>query len=91
MPGDRSRVIARIFSSHNSEYASLTWEWVIRADGQVQYRLSRVRGKPERNPWMSATQLTSTDLRAFHLDAQRAEAWLARLALQRGHHVVDGH
>jgi hypothetical protein len=42
MPGDRSWVIARVFSTHNSEYASLRWEWVIRAGGQVQYRLSRV-------------------------------------------------
>jgi hypothetical protein len=90
MPGDRSRVIARIFTTHTSEYASLRWEWVIRADGQVQYRLSRVRGRPERNPWMEATQLSSTDLRAFHLDAQGAKAWLASLARQRGHHV-DGY
>jgi hypothetical protein len=90
MPRDRSGVIARIFSTHHSEYASLRWEWVIRADGQVQYRLSRVRGRTERNPWMAATQLNSTDLRAFQLDAQGAEAWLARLVRQRGHHV-DGH
>ena len=85
MPGDRSRVIARVFSTHTSEYASLRWEWVIRADGQVQYRLSRVGGRPERNPWMRATQLSSTDLR--QVDAQGAETWLAGLARQRGHHV----
>ncbi len=83
-------MIARIFTNHNSEYVSLRWEWVIRADGQVQYRLSRVGGRPERNPWMRATQLSSTDLRAFQADGQRAEGWLASLARQRGHYV-DGY
>jgi hypothetical protein len=88
MARDSSRVIARIFSTHNSEYASLTWEWIIRADGQVQYRLTHLRGRPERNPWISATRLSSTDLRAFREDRASAEAWLASLTLQRGHEVA---
>jgi hypothetical protein len=90
MAGGSSRVIARIFSTHKSEFASQTWEWVIRADGQVQYRLTQLRGRSENNPWMSSgTQLSSADLRRFR-DPAAAEAWLASLALRRGHSVDSG-
>lgn len=85
-----SRVIARIFSSQDSEYASLTWEWVLRADGQVCYRLTRLRGRRERNPWRQVAQFSGADLYAFIHGTASAEPWLAGLALQRGHHV-DGY
>jgi hypothetical protein len=85
-----SRVIARIFSTHDSEYASMTWEWILRADGEVCCRLIRLRGRRERNPWRSVTQLRGVDLYAFIQGTARAEAWLAGLALERGHHV-DGY
>jgi hypothetical protein len=42
MAGGSSRVIARIFSTYSTEYASLTWEWAIRADGRVRYRLTEL-------------------------------------------------
>ena len=90
MAGGSSRVLARIFSTHSNEFASLTWEWIIRADGQVCYRLTELRGRRERNPWRSVTRLSGVDLRSFSQNAVSAEAWLAGLALERGHHV-DGH
>jgi hypothetical protein len=70
-------VLARIFSTHSNEFASLTWEWIIRADGQVGYRLTELRGRRERNPWRSVTRLSGVDLRSFSQDAVSAEAWLA--------------
>jgi hypothetical protein len=90
MAGGSSRVLARIFSTHSNEFASLTWEWIIRADGQVCYRLTELRGRRERNPWRSVTRLSGADLRAFGEGTASAEAWLAGLALERGHHV-DGY
>ena len=51
-------MLARIFSTHSNEFASLTWEWIIRADGQVCYRLTELRGRRERNPWRSVTRLS---------------------------------
>ena len=65
MAGGSSRVLARIFSMHSNEFASLTWEWIIRADGQVAYRLTELRGRRERNPWRSVTRLSVVDLRSF--------------------------
>jgi hypothetical protein len=88
--GGSSRVIARIFSTCSTEYASLTWEWAIRADGQVRYRLRGLESRRERNPWRSVNSVSDADLRAFSQDKARAEAWLAARALERGHHV-DGY
>ncbi len=90
MPGGSSRVIARIFSTHHNEYASLTWEWIMRADGQVCYRLTQLGDRRERNPWLPVTLLTGAHLYAFIQGTASAEAWLAGEALERGHHV-DGY
>jgi hypothetical protein len=87
MAGGSSRVLARIFSTHDGEYASLTWEWILRADGQVCYRLTRLRGKRERNPWQPVTQISGAHLLAFTHGTASAEPWLADLALKSGHHV----
>jgi hypothetical protein len=88
MAGGPSRVIARITSTHSSGYAELTWEWIIRSDGQACYRLRKLRGRRERNPWQPVARLDGDDLRAFAADTRSAEAWLAGLALERGHHVA---
>jgi hypothetical protein len=90
MPRGSSRVIARILSTYDTEWASLTWEWIIRADGQVCYRLAQLRGRRDRNPWRSVTQLSGVDLSALIYGTASGEAWLAGLALERGHHV-DGY
>ena len=88
--GGRSpRVIARIFSTYGTEFAELTWEWIIRVDGQACYRLRELRGRRERNPWRPVTRLDGADLRAFVADTASAEAWLAGLAVERGHDVVS--
>ena len=90
MAGGSSRVIARIFSTYTSEYASLTWEWILRADGQVCYRLTELRDRRERNPWRPVTQISGAYLHAFITGTASAEPWLAGLAIQRGHQV-DGY
>jgi hypothetical protein len=90
MAGGSPRVLARIFSTHNGEYASLTWEWILRADGQVCYRLTRLRGKRERNPWQPVTQVSGAHLLAFTHGTASAEPWLAGVALKFGHQV-DGY
>ncbi len=90
MAAGSSRVIARIFSTYDSEYASLTWEWILRADGQVCYRLAQLGGRREHNLWRPVAQVSGADLYAFIHGTASAEPWLAGLALDRGHHV-DGY
>jgi hypothetical protein len=90
MAGRSSRVIARIFSTYSTEWAELTWEWIIRPDGQVCYRLRELRGRREHNPWHLVMRLDGTDVRAFTTDKDGAESWLASLAQERGHRVDHG-
>jgi hypothetical protein len=59
------RVIARVNSSSASELAVMSFEWIMRADGQVLYRLTKVDGRGERNPWSVVTQLAPAELEAF--------------------------
>jgi len=82
-------VIAKLGSSRGGEFAALSWEWVMRADGQVSYRLAAVDGHREHNPWMDVTRLPATESRLLRHDHALAVSRLADLARQRGHEV-DG-
>jgi hypothetical protein len=81
------RVIARVKSSSASEIAVMSWEWILRADGQVLYRLTEVDGRGERNPWSQVTQLPAADLAALRGDRAKAAAVLDGFARQHGHKI----
>jgi hypothetical protein len=78
------KVIAQVSCRSASELAAMSWEWVMRADGQVLYRLTRVDGRRERNPWTFVTQLTPGQLQSFRADKAKATAMLHSLARQHG-------
>ena len=80
-----AEVLARLGSSRRSAFVALSWEWVLRANGQVAYRLATVDGRAERNPWTPVTQLAATDLHSLRQDRAQAAALLADLARQHGH------
>jgi hypothetical protein len=61
-------VIAKVGSSRGGEFAALSWEWIMRADGQVSYRLAAVDGHREHNPWMDVTRLPATESRLLRHD-----------------------
>jgi hypothetical protein len=79
------KVIAQVSSRSSSELAAMSWEWIMRADGQVFYRLTKVDGRRERNPWTLATRLPPTDLEALRSDKTRATEVLDVIARQHGH------
>jgi hypothetical protein len=81
------KVIAQVSSSSASELAVMSWEWVMRADGQVYYRLTKVDGRRERNPWTLATRLPASELHALRGDKSRATEVLDVIARQHGHRV----
>ena len=80
-----AEVLAQLGSSRRSAFVALSWEWVLRANGQVAYRLATVDGRAERNPWTPVTQLAATDLPSLRQDRAQAAALLADLARQHGH------
>ena len=79
------KVIAQVSCRSNSELAAMSWEWVLRADGQVLYRLTSVNGRRERNPWSLVMQVDRVQLQSFRKDRDQAAAMLDNLARQHGH------
>jgi hypothetical protein len=81
------RVIAKVSSNSASALAVMSWEWIMRADGQVSYRLTKVDGRWERNPWRLVTQLAAADLQALLGDRSKARSVLDDLVRQHGHKI----
>ncbi len=88
VPRLAAREISRIETTYTSDLGTFTWAWVVRADGEVQYRLSHVDGRKERNPWRSVCRLTAAERRVVGSDRGRATDLLVRLARERGHFPV---
>jgi len=87
-----AREVGQIESTYTSDLGQLTWAWVLKADGKVLYRLSRINGRPERNYWREVYQLSATERWEIGQDNGRAAGLLARLARERGHHLAgNGH
>ena len=62
---------------------------MVRADGEVQYRLSHVNGRRERNSWRSVCRLTRAERRVIDSDQGRGTDLLIRLAREHGHFPVN--
>jgi hypothetical protein len=82
-----ARGIGRIESTYTSELGTLSWAWVMTADGRVLYRLSHINGRPERNKWRLIYQLRVSERREIGTDTTKAVDLLARLARERGHQL----
>ena len=79
------RVIAQVSVRSGGEFAVTSWDWILRADGQVFYRLSKVDGRRERNPWTLATRLPAAELEGARGDKTRATEALESIVRQHGH------
>jgi hypothetical protein len=79
------KVIAQVSSRSSGKLGATSWEWIMRADGQVSYRLTEVNGRPERNPWTPVTRLPAAELEAIRGDKTRATQVLDVIARQHGH------
>jgi hypothetical protein len=79
------KVIAQVSSRSTGNLGVMSWEWILRADGQVYYRLTEVHGRRERNPWTLANRLPAAGLDAIRADKNRAADALAVIVRQHGH------
>ena len=79
------KVIAQVSGRSNGKLGAMSWEWIMRADGQVLYRLTEVNGRRERNPWTLATQLPPAGLEAIRGDKNKAARALDVIVRQHGH------
>jgi hypothetical protein len=79
------KVIAQVSGRSDGKLGEMGWEWVMRADGQVLYRLTEVNGRRERNPWTLATRLPPAGLEAIRGDKTKATQALYVIVRQHGH------
>jgi hypothetical protein len=79
------KVIAQVSARSAGELAVTSWEWIMRADGQVFYRLTKVNGRRERNPWILATRLPAAELEAIRGDKAKATEVLDVIVRRHGH------
>jgi hypothetical protein len=78
------KVIAQVIGHSAGNLGAMTWEWIMRADGQVYYRLTEVNGRRERNQWTLATRLPAAELEAVSRDKTKATEVLDVIARQHG-------
>ena len=79
------KVIAQVSARSDGNLGAMSWEWIMGADGQVFYRLARVNGRRERNPWTLATRLPAAEMEAIRRDKTRATEVLDVIVRQHGH------
>ena len=79
------KVIAQVSVRSAGKLGAMSWEWVIRADGQVLYRLTKVNGRRERNPWTLVTQLPAAEWEAIREDKAKAAEVLDVIVRRHGH------
>ena len=79
------KVIAQVSGRSAGELGVMSGEWIMRADGQVFYRLTKVNGRRERNPWILATRLPAAELEAMRGDKTMATEALDLIVRQHGH------
>ena len=79
------KVIAQVSGRSAGELGAMSWEWIMRADGQVFYRLAKVDGRRERNAWTLATRLSAAELGALGGDQAKATAALDAIVRKHGY------
>ena len=79
------KVIAQVNARSTGEVGVMSWEWILRGDGQVLYRLAKVDGRRERNEWTPVTQLPAAELDAVRGDQAKATAALDAIVRKHGY------
>lgn len=79
------KVIAQANVRSTGDVGVMSWEWILRADGQVLYRLAKVDGRRERNEWTPVTQLPAGELDAVRGDQAKATAVLDAIVRKHGY------
>jgi hypothetical protein len=79
------KVIAQVNVRSTGDVGVMSWEWILRSDGQVLYRLAKVDGRRERNEWTPVTQLPAGELDAVRGDQAKATAMLDAIVRKHGY------
>jgi len=81
------KVIAQVSARSAGKLGEMSWEWIMRTDGEVLYRLTAVNGRRERNPWTLATRLPPAGMEAIRGNKAKATEALNVIVRQHGHNA----
>jgi hypothetical protein len=84
-----AKIIARLHGTCTSDVAELSYEWAMRADGEVARRITAVKGHRQRYPWQRVTQVSAAQRPIVRTNHTYARARLAEIARQSGHQVTE--
>lgn len=83
-----AKIITRLRATCSSDVAELSYEWAIRADGEVVRRMTAVSGHRQRYPWQLVTQVPAAERPTVRRNHTYAQATLAEIARKSGHEVT---
>ena len=84
-----AKIIARLRGTYASDVAELSYEWAMRADGEVVRRMTAVNGHRQRDFWQPVTQVPAAERPVVRRNHTYARAVLAQVARQSGHEVAE--
>ena len=84
-----AKTIARLHGTYTGDVAELSYEWAMRADGEVVRRMVAVNGHRERYPWQPVTQVAAGERPIARRDHTYARAMLTEIARHSGHQVAE--
>jgi len=84
-----AKIITRLRATYTSDVAELSYEWAMRADGEVVRRMIAVTGRRERYPWQPVTQVPAAEWSIVLRNHTYARAMLAEITRHSGHQVAE--
>ena len=83
-----TREVVTLPARNHESSADLEWQWTLRADGSVWWRLTRVRGREEHNDWQCAGQLDKAAWNALAAGQLTPADYLETCARDHGHRLA---
>jgi hypothetical protein len=83
-----TREVVTLPARNHESSADLEWQWTLRADGSVWWRLTRVRGREEHNDWQYAGELDKAGWNALAAGQLTPADYLETCARDHGHRLA---
>ncbi len=83
-----TREVVTLPARNQEASADLEWQWTLRADGSVWWRLTRVRGRDEHNDWQCAGRLDEAAWQALAAGRRTPADYLETYARDHGHRLA---
>jgi hypothetical protein len=83
-----TREVVSLPARNQESSGDLEWDWTLRVDGSVWWRLTRVRGRDEHNDWQCAGRLDGNAWKALAAGRVTPADFLESYARHHGHQLL---